>query len=93
MAIEDGYVIAQALHKFADVPEALRQFEQARVARTNEIVAKSTENGRRFHNPELADEQEPTLMSTASGAKTKCWPATTGCSATAWTKFLPKAWA
>ncbi|MGN1056826.1 MAG: FAD-dependent monooxygenase [Comamonas sp.] len=57
MAIEDGYVIAQALHKFADVSEALRQFEQARVARTNEIVSKSTENGRRFHNPELANEQ------------------------------------
>lgn len=56
MAIEDGYVLALALSQFKHVPEALQQYEKARIGRTNEIVAKSTENGHRFHNPELADE-------------------------------------
>lgn len=57
MAIEDGYVLAQALDQSADVAHALRRYEQTRIARTNQIVLKSTENGHRFHNPELAEEQ------------------------------------
>ena len=34
---------------------ALQRYDQARLARTSEIVRRSTENGRRFHNPALAD--------------------------------------
>lgn len=55
MAIEDGYVIADALARYDDVPAALKAFEAARIERCTRIVEKSTENGRRFHNPELAN--------------------------------------
>jgi len=54
MAIEDGYVLARALGEVGDVAEALQRYEAARIGRTTAIVEKSTENGRRFHNPELA---------------------------------------
>ena len=55
MAIEDGYVLARALEAAGRVTEALERYEEARLERTSQIVLKSTENGRRFHNPELAD--------------------------------------
>jgi len=54
MAIEDGYVLARALGEVDDVARALQRYEAARIGRTTTIVEKSTENGRRFHNPELA---------------------------------------
>jgi salicylate hydroxylase len=55
MAIEDGYVFARCLEKYeADLPLALKKYEAARIERTNAIVLKSTENGKRFHNPALA---------------------------------------
>lgn len=55
MAIEDGYVLARAIDAYADdVPQALQRYQSSRIGRTSEIVQKSTENGRRFHNPELA---------------------------------------
>ncbi len=40
-----------------DLPQALKRYEAARIARTSEIVLKSTENGKRFHNLELAEAQ------------------------------------
>ena len=55
MAVEDGYIIARCLDKYASDPAlALKKYEAARIERTNAIVLKSTENGKRFHNPALA---------------------------------------
>lgn len=54
MAIEDGYVIAEALAQNDAIENALQAFERARIGRCTRIVEKSTENGRRFHNQELA---------------------------------------
>jgi salicylate hydroxylase len=53
MAIEDGMVLARCLERFPP-QEALQRYQQARLARTNSIVVKSSENARRFHNPALA---------------------------------------
>jgi salicylate hydroxylase len=54
MAIEDGMLLARCLDRF-DGTEALRHYEQARLARTASIVVKSAENAKRFHNPALAN--------------------------------------
>lgn len=54
MAIEDGFILGRSLAEVDDVGDALHRFEAARIVRTTKIVEKSTENGRRFHNPELA---------------------------------------
>lgn len=54
MAIEDGFVLGRALSDIDDPLQALQRYEAARIGRTTAIVEKSTENGRRFHNPELA---------------------------------------
>jgi salicylate hydroxylase len=54
MAVEDGFVLGRAIDEVANLPEALRRYEAARLERTGEIVRKSTENGKRFHNPALA---------------------------------------
>ena len=56
MAIEDGLVLARCVAAHAGNPtEALRLFEATRLPRTSKIVMGSAENGRRFHNPALAD--------------------------------------
>ena len=55
MAIEDGMVLARCLTGQADVATALKQFETTRVERTSQIVRRSTEAAKRFHNPALAD--------------------------------------
>jgi len=57
-AIEDGLVLARALHAFADVETALRRYEAARLERTARMVRGSAANTARFHNPELADPAE-----------------------------------
>jgi salicylate hydroxylase len=55
MAIEDGYILARCIEKYESDPAlALKQFEVARIERTTKIVQRSTENGKRFHNPALA---------------------------------------
>lgn len=54
MAIEDGYVLAEALGAYNHIETALQRFQDARIQRCTTIVEKSTENGRRFHNKELA---------------------------------------
>lgn len=55
MAIEDGYIAARCIDKYdSDPPLALRKYEAARIERTTQIVLRSTENGKRFHNPALA---------------------------------------
>jgi salicylate hydroxylase len=55
MAIEDGMVLARCLEAYDDPVEALQRFQAARLPRTTAIVTRSAENGRRFHNPALAD--------------------------------------
>lgn len=56
MAIEDGFMVGRAVELMChDIPTALRRFEDARVQRCAEIVQHSSEQARRFHNPELAD--------------------------------------
>lgn len=56
MAIEDGYILARCLDSLALDPQAaLIAYERARIERTTHIVQRSTENGRRFHNRELAN--------------------------------------
>ncbi|RYE79061.1 MAG: monooxygenase [Oxalobacteraceae bacterium] len=55
MAIEDGYLLGRCIAQYdADAPLALARYEQARIERTTKIVLRSTENGKRFHNPALA---------------------------------------
>jgi salicylate hydroxylase len=58
MAIEDGYIVARCIEKYEDKPAlALKKYEAARIERTTAIVLRSTENGRRFHNPALASSE------------------------------------
>jgi salicylate hydroxylase len=52
MALEDAVVIARCLD-LADVPDALRRYEAARLERTAAIVRGSSDNTKRFHNPAL----------------------------------------
>lgn len=54
MAVEDGYILARCIEKHeADPAAALKKYEAARIERTTRIVLRSSENGRRFHNPAL----------------------------------------
>ena len=56
MAIEDGYVLARALERYAATPElALQRYEAARRDRTANVVRGSAANAARFHDPALAD--------------------------------------
>lgn len=55
MAVEDGYLLGRCIGQYADdLVLALKKYEDARIARTTRIVLRSTENGRRFHDPALA---------------------------------------
>jgi len=55
MAIEDGMVLTRCLDSCADLAEALRRYEIARLDRTSRIVRGSLENVSRYHNPQLAE--------------------------------------
>lgn len=56
MALEDGYIVARCLDATPEDPAlAFRRFVATRIDRCNAIVDGSAENGRRFHNPMLAD--------------------------------------
>src|SRR5690606_29023417 len=55
MAIEDGVVLARCLAASPrDPASAWRRYESLRHERTARIVRGSSDNARRFHNPELA---------------------------------------
>ncbi|MEO7403385.1 MAG: FAD-dependent monooxygenase, partial [Burkholderiales bacterium] len=54
-ALEDGFILARALAECTDPIVALQRYEFARLARTTQMVNGSNENGKRFHNPALAD--------------------------------------
>lgn len=56
MAIEDGWMLARALEAYGDdIGEALRRYQQARIARTTRVVNAAAANADRFHNTTLAD--------------------------------------
>jgi salicylate hydroxylase len=56
MAIEDGIVLARCVEASpSDLTAAFSQYEALRMGRTSQIVLKSAENARRFHNPALAN--------------------------------------
>ena len=56
-AIEDAVVLARCLEKYADVPGALRRYDEVRRPRAHRMVRGAAENTSRFHNPELATPQ------------------------------------
>lgn len=59
MAIEDAYVIAACLEKYADQPAmAGKRYEDLRRERTAAVVRKSHENRKQAFNPELAYRDE-----------------------------------
>jgi salicylate hydroxylase len=54
-SIEDGIVLARCLEQgIADVPAALRRYDEVRRPHAYRMVRGSFENTRRFHNPALA---------------------------------------
>jgi salicylate hydroxylase len=56
MAIEDAYVIAACLERYAgDPPRAFARYEDIRKERTSAVVRKSHENRRHVFSPALAD--------------------------------------
>jgi salicylate hydroxylase len=56
MAIEDAYIVAACLGKYADDPEsAFARYEEIRKERTASVVRKSHENRRHVFSPDLAD--------------------------------------
>ena len=55
MALEDGVVLARCMKKYGIGTDALHAYEKARMARANRTVVGSAENGKRFHNPDLAN--------------------------------------
>lgn len=57
MAIEDAFVLARCLESYGCPETALARYEQARFNRTKKVVEGSNSNIRRFHNPELAVEE------------------------------------
>jgi len=56
MAIEDAYIVAACLAKYADdPPRAFARYEEIRKERTSAVVRKSHENRRHAFSPALAD--------------------------------------
>jgi salicylate hydroxylase len=54
MAIEDGYVLARCLgNAAADIPAALKRYEELRIPRTTDIVNASAANLARYRHPDL----------------------------------------
>ena len=52
MAIEDAFVLAQALqYRARDVPQALRDYEAERLPRTRRVQLEARERGRTYHLP------------------------------------------
>jgi salicylate hydroxylase len=55
MTIEDGMILARCLEASADVSEALKRYESARLARTSRIVQSSFDRAQQMRNLALAD--------------------------------------
>ncbi len=56
MALEDAAVMGRCLAADASPAEAFARFESLRWQRTADIVNRSRDNAKRFHNPQLADD-------------------------------------
>lgn len=76
----DGVILARCLDEYDDVATALTHYQKARVGRATKIVVGSTEAGKRFHNPILADSAAALGYMEASGHPRKFVCAMTGCS-------------
>jgi salicylate hydroxylase len=55
MAIEDAAVMARCLSAHDTATKAFAHFESLRWQRTADIVNRSSDNAKRFHNPQLSD--------------------------------------
>jgi salicylate hydroxylase len=55
MALEDAAVLARCVAAYDCVEKAFGQFEALRWQRTADIVNRSSDNAKRFHNPQLSD--------------------------------------
>ena len=55
MAIEDAAVMARCLSAHDTASTAFEHFESLRWQRTADIVNRSSDNAKRFHNPQLSD--------------------------------------
>lgn len=58
MAIEDAAVMARCIDACSSAPEAFQKFEALRWQRTADIVNRSSDNAKRFHNPQLSDDNK-----------------------------------
>lgn len=56
--LEDAVVLARCLEKYADVPTALRRYDEVRRPRAHRMVSGAADNTSRFHNPALALPEE-----------------------------------
>jgi salicylate hydroxylase len=56
MALEDAAVMGRCLGAAATPTQAFARFEELRWQRTADIVNRSRDNAKRFHNPQLADD-------------------------------------
>ena len=56
MALEDAAVMGRCLAAASSATEAFARFESLRWQRTADIVNRSRDNAKRFHNPQLADD-------------------------------------
>lgn len=56
MALEDAAVMGRCWAESSSATEAFARFEAARWQRTADIVNRSRDNAKRFHNPQLADD-------------------------------------
>lgn len=52
--MEDAIVLARCLEKYADIPFALRRYDEVRRPRAHRMVSGAADNTSRFHNPALA---------------------------------------
>lgn len=71
MALEDGIVLARSLERHADVGDAFRAYERARLRRTTAVVDGSAAAAERFHNPILSDPEEAEAYVTQEWAPDK----------------------
>ena len=56
MALEDAAVMGRCWAESSSATEAFARFEAVRWQRTADIVNRSRDNAKRFHNPQLADD-------------------------------------
>src|SRR4029077_20985601 len=66
-AMEDGATLTACLMREADIPTALRRYEEIRLPRASRIQAMSATNKTRFHLPDGPEQEErDALMASGS---------------------------